>query len=421
MVATSLNEANIALTMVGTGLRSAAKGSGLPRGKRSASLSPRKPRISSNFGGRQRGPGRGVRNKLDIAAGATSASDKPPAPMKKTRSGVKAANKAAGAMNVPDGLSGREGKAPASPAEQSAMLGAASPVQTCPQGNVDKSERPLGRSNVRVSMSRLRADADESVGYVSTGCKETGGARDSIIHNKDNNKDDNKEDKVNNKNKAEGSGDDPDKEDDAKLILLHREMDSLEHRMYSEGTVALVFARAVTQAQLAGQPFGDNAVASMAAIFEGSEKPNPCAVAAALEPDAANARAYLVVMNSKVGFTLLHHLQRVDQEIRPGDPIATKIVAFEGNIRLHGPTPNVVVFNKAKDTLIQRFNLPQACLVKTFAKYSSRTNGNNQHHTFVVDPAATARVTGAVTRMIPIPMEWASMFVDGPNFGTAFP
>jgi hypothetical protein len=38
----------------------------------------------------------------------------------------------------------------------------------------------------------------------------------------------------------------------------------------------------------------------------------------------------------------------------------------------------------------------------------------------MVDLAATARVTGAVTKMIPIPMEWASMFVNGPNFGTAF-
>jgi hypothetical protein len=189
------------------------------------------------------------------------------------------------------------------------------------------------------------------VGDVSTGCKEAGGARDGIIHNEDNNEDNNKEDKDDNKDKAEGSGYDPDEEDDTKLILLRQEMDSLEHRMYSKGTVALVFAPTVTQAWLTSQPFGDNAVTSMAAIFKGSENPDPCVVAAALEPDASNAQAYLVVMNGKVGFTLLHHLQWVDQKIWPGDPIATKIVAFKGNIRLHGPTPNVVVFNKAKDTL----------------------------------------------------------------------
>jgi hypothetical protein len=190
--------------------------------------------------------------------------------------------------------------------------------------------------------------------------------------------------------------------------------------MYSKGTVALVFALAVTQAQLAGQSFRDDAVASMVAIFEGSENSNLCTVAAALEPDTANARAYLVVMNGKVGFTLLHHLHRVDREIWPGDPITTKIVVFEGNIRPQGPTPNIVMFDVAEDTLFQQFNLPPACLVKTFAKYSLRANGNNQCHTFVVDPLVTARVTRVVTRMISIPMEWASMFVDGPNFGTAF-
>jgi hypothetical protein len=146
-------------------------------------------------------------------------------------------------------------------------------------------------------------------------------------------------------------------------------------------------------------------------FFEGNENPNPCAVAAALEPDAASTRAYLVVINGKVSFTLLHHLQRVDREIWPGDPIANQIVAFKGDIRLQGP---------AKDTLFQRFNLPRACLVETNARYSSQANGNNQSHTFVVDPLVTARVTGAVTRMIPIPMEWVPMFVDEPNFGTAF-
>jgi hypothetical protein len=260
---------------------------------------------------------------------------------------------------------------------------------------------------------------DKLVGDASTKCKEAGGAWDGIIHDEDDNKDDDKDDKDNNKDKAKDSGNDPVDEDDAKPVLLHREMDSLEHRMYSEGTVASVFARAVTQARLAGQPFGDDAVTSIAAIFEGSENPNPCAVAAALEPDAVNARAYLIVMNIKVGFTLLHHLQLVDQEIWPGDPIATKTMAFEGDIRPQGPTPNVVVFNEAKDTLFQQFNLPPACLVKTFAKYR-QANRNDQHHTFVVEPSVTARITGVVTRMIPIPMEWVSMFVNGPNFGTAF-
>jgi hypothetical protein len=236
-------------------------------------------------------------------------------------------------MNVSNGLSGHGGKGPTSPAGQSATLGAASLVQTCPQGNADKLGRPPGWSNLRLSMSRHWADVDELVGDASTKCKEAGGAQDGIIHNEDNDEDDDKDDKDDDKDKVEDSSDDPDDEDNAKLVLLHQNMDSLEHRMYAKGTVALVIALVVTQARLAGQPFRDNAVASMVAIFEGSENPNPCAVAAALELDPANARAYLFVMNSKVGFTLLHHLQQVDQKIQPGDPIATKIVAFQGNNR----------------------------------------------------------------------------------------
>jgi hypothetical protein len=78
------------------------------------------------------------------------------------------------------------------------------------------------------------------------------------------------------------------------------------------------------------------------------------------------------------------------------------------------------VFNKAEDTLFQRFNLPSACLVETHKWYHSRANGNNQNNTFLVDPSVTVKATGAVTRLIPIPLEWAPMFIDGPNFGPAF-
>jgi hypothetical protein len=52
MVATSLNQANIAPTVVRMGPRNAAKGLGISGGKRLASLSPTKQRISLNFDGR---------------------------------------------------------------------------------------------------------------------------------------------------------------------------------------------------------------------------------------------------------------------------------------------------------------------------------------------------------------------------------
>ena len=39
---------------------------------------------------------------------------------------------------------------------------------------------------------------------------------------------------------------------------------------------------------------------------------------------------------------------------------------------------------------------------------------------FLVDPSVTGKANGAVTKLIPIPLEWAPMLIDGPNFGTAF-
>ena len=90
-------------------------------------------------------------------------------------------------------------------------------------------------------------------------------------------------------------------------------MDKLVHRRYSEGTVALVFAQA--KARCTNQGFATKAMASLASIFEGSENPDPGAVAAALETEAANSRAYLVVMNDDVGFTLRHHLQQLKCKI----------------------------------------------------------------------------------------------------------
>jgi hypothetical protein len=151
--------------------------------------------------------------------------------------------------------------------------------------------------------------------------------------------------------KTGDSGSKLNKEDYAKLDLLCQKMDALEPCMCSKGTLASIFACAVTQAQLAGQAFGAEAFASIAAIFKGSKNPDPCAVTAALERGAAKVRAYLMIMNDKVGFTLLHHLKWLDCEIWPGDLIATKIVVFKGDIRPQGPTPNVDIFNEAKDTL----------------------------------------------------------------------
>ena len=106
--------------------------------------------------------------------------------------------------------------------------------------------------------------------------------------------------------------------------------------MHSKGTMALVFACTVPQARLAGKFFGEDAIAAIAAIFDGSENPDPCAVTAALEPDAASARAYLVVMNGKVGFTLLLQLCNCIFMVNPA--------MFNANLLLFAGVGGGVVF-----------------------------------------------------------------------------
>ena len=371
MVSTSSKTLKVAPRMVGAGLENAATGSGMSEKKRAASMSPPKLRVSSNFDGSRGRLGRAVRNESDVAAGATKVSV---------------------GTTAPKGRSGPEDKTPKSQGGRSGKGKATSPGRT--------------------RTSRRRADSDDSGGEVSSTGKEAGGAQDIISHNPDDDEEEGEDDD------EEDGLEDSDEEEESELALLHREMNVLEHRMFSEGTVASVFARTIAQAHRARKTLGANALEAMEDIFRGDADAHPGAVTAALEPNAAKARVYLVVMNGDVGFTLLHHVQRMDQEIRPTDPIVNRIVAFAGDIRAQGPSPNVVVFDEEEGTLFQRFDLPAARLMETHDWYSSRANGNDQNNTFVVDPAIPVKVGGAVTRLIPIPLEWASMFLDGPNFGT---
>ena len=84
--------------------------------------------------------------------------------------------------------------------------------------------------------------------------------------------------------------------------------------------------------QAGGKPFWGRGHCCHGINFKGKDNPDTSVVAAALEPRAASTQAYLVVTNDDVGFSVLHHLQQMDQEICPGDPIIDHIVAFKGDI-----------------------------------------------------------------------------------------
>jgi hypothetical protein len=194
-------------------------------------------------------------------------------------------------------------------------------------------------------------------------------------------------------------------------------MEEVQQRMYVEGSVALVFAQQVTKEQVASQDSGHEFAWTLSDMFRGSKNLDPGVVETAL--GASEDRAYLVVINDDWGLTLVHHLARLDQELCPGNPIVNKIVAFGKDIRKGITTLNVWVFEGEEHELFFRLHLPNVNLKETQHFYSNKAKGNDTSSLFAMEPATKELVRGPVTLMIPILVEWASLFIDNPSFGSA--
>jgi hypothetical protein len=187
--------------------------------------------------------------------------------------------------------------------------------------------------------------------------------------------------------------------------------------MYVERSVALVFVQQVTKEWLGSQDSGHKFAWTLFDMFGGSKNPDLSAVEAAL--GASEAQAYLIMKNDDRGFTLAHHLARLDWELCPSKPIVNKIVAFGDDIRKGATTPNVWVFEGEEHELFFRLHLPNVNLKETQFFYSNKAKGNNTSSLFAMDLATEELVRGPVTLMIPIPMEWVSLFVNNPSFVSA--
>ncbi len=95
------------------------------------------------------------------------------------------------------------------------------------------------------------------------------------------------------------------------------------------------------------------------------------------------------------------------------------MVAFGGEVRTNDCTPDVFVFKEDEGALFRRLYLPRVSVTETVKAYKQDSKGDYAH-TFVLDPTVKDRKAKPTTRMMPIPLEWAPMFVDNPNFlGTA--
>jgi hypothetical protein len=195
-------------------------------------------------------------------------------------------------------------------------------------------------------------------------------------------------------------------------------MEELQQSVYQEQTVASVFVVAVTNAHLLGMGGINKAEAAIQAILN-PRRGGPTALEGALDPELSKARAYVAILaDYQLGFTLLYNLQRVDQELRPGNPIHAQEVAFGGEMRPNGGTLDVFVFKEDEGALFKRLYLPRVLVTETVKAYEQDSN-RDYAHTFVLDPTIEDCNAKPTAQMMPIPLEWAPMFVDDPNFGTA--
>jgi hypothetical protein len=194
-------------------------------------------------------------------------------------------------------------------------------------------------------------------------------------------------------------------------------MEELQQRVYQERTAALVFAVAVSNARLRGKGCIDEAKVAIEDILT-PRKGGPTALESALDPDASKTRAYIAILaENDRGFTLMYNLQRANQELRPGNPIKSRVVAFGGEVRPDDDTPDVFVLEEDEEDLFERVYLPQVLVTDTLKAYKQDSKGDYTH-TFVLDPATWHKKAKPTTRMMPILLEWATMFVDNPDFGT---
>ncbi len=142
------------------------------------------------------------------------------------------------------------------------------------------------------------------------------------------------------------------------------------------------------------------------------------ALSKALGPKATE-RIYLAMLNAEGIFSVMHSLRWWTEA--PGGSRNKRgwIVAFEGEVQTGTGLPNLWRFEELDDHLFRLLTLPQVLLSNTARFYENETNDEYYRTTVVPDKEGPGRVP-ACGRLIPIPVEWAPMFLDYPKAGTAF-
>jgi hypothetical protein len=171
--------------------------------------------------------------------------------------------------------------------------------------------------------------------------------------------------------------------------------------VHQEWMAASVFVVVVTYARLRGMGSIDEADAAIQAILN-PRRGGPMALEGPLDPELSKAWACITILaNYQLGFTLLYNLQRVEQELRPGNSIRAWVLAFGGEVQMNGGTPDVFVFEEDEGVLFKRLYLPRVLVAETVTAYEQDSNGDYAH-TYVLDPSIEDCNTKHTTRMMPI-------------------
>jgi hypothetical protein len=95
------------------------------------------------------------------------------------------------------------------------------------------------------------------------------------------------------------------------------------------------------------------------------------------------------------------------------------VVAFEGNVQSGRGVPNLWRFDEPDEQLFWLVMLPPVALRKV-AKFYASDNNNDYYRNTIVPDKGRAGWAPLCGRLIPIPVEWASLFLDYPDMGTTF-
>ncbi len=191
-------------------------------------------------------------------------------------------------------------------------------------------------------------------------------------------------------------------------------MAGLEAAMAVSGSMASHFAELAQ----ACQATRDEVATEHEAIFRAIIDNQAGALKSALGLKA-KGRTYLAMLNAEGIFLVMHGLQWWAGAPGGDRNQRGKVVAFKGEVRTGTNVPNLWRFEEPEEQLLQLLTLPPVLLSDTARYYADRAN-NEYYRTTVAPDAGGASWAPSCGRLIPIPVEWAPMFLDYPDSGTAF-